>query len=1320
MQFVFGPGATIEAGGFVVIARNPAAFQRRFNVVATGPWTGSLAKSGEKLELRDGRGRVVDEVDYGSGFPWPTAARGAGASMELIHWSLDNSLGGSWRSSRPGEAPQTVYVPGESSGWRFRKGVTEASSPADAWRQSSFLEDATWANGRASIGYGDADDNTELADMRGNYGSLFLRHVFEADPASLPAELVARVRVDDGCILWLNGVEIGRLHMAAGPVAFNSLAQDHEATPIPEDILIPNPRSLLRPGRNVLAAQAFNASLGSSDFTIDVELRTPDQAALAGTPTPGRRNSTETASAPPAIRQVRHSPEQPRPGETVLISAKVTAPGGVKESRLLIQLVEPGAYVRKTAVGYETNWNAITMRDDGLEGDAEAGDGVFSRVLGASYQTHRRLVRYRIEATAANQSRVTVPHADDESPNFAYFVYNGPPDWRGANRPGAAGADGALMVFPASMMTNLPIYHLIANEQDVINSQYNGGFDGVRMWGTLVYDDRAYDHIRFNNRGEASTYVSGKNKWRIHFNRARDFEPRDSWGRKYKEGWRSLNLNGCSSPWSAVNRGMSGLDEAISFRVYELLGVPSPRTHHVHFRVVDQGAEASLSSQYEGDLWGLYLAVEQPDGSFLDERGLPDGNIYKLEGGADKKHQAADQPASSADWSQFSAASAGARTESWWRTNMDVNAYYSFHAANRVVGNIDLREGWNHYFYHRADGRWVPMPWDLDMQFSAKTHWSGTISQKNVLTVAPLRIEFKNRCREVLDLLLSDAATDGGQIGQLIDEYARLVGRQADPSSWAELDRRLWNWHPRTPGNGAANGQGNHRGNFFRSPFVDTRIGGNWTRTLATADLAGFERFLLEYCTDTFPNATWAQNNGNQKGYGYRFLALEAEDPMIPDRPVIAYAGPEGFPVDQLRFKTSAFSDPQGSGTFSAVQWRLGEIAAPWMPGYTAGRPRQYEIEGVWTTGEWAVFQETMHLPAGIATEGKVCRVRCRMQDSTGRWSHWSHPVQFTAGAPGVDRWRRDLSLTEIHYNPAEASPSEAAAGFENDDFEYLELTNLGSEPLDLSNVRFVEGVDAAFSTGTSLPAGASAVLARNTNAFAMRHGSSILVAASFEKDHLRNEGERIRLVYGVNTTLVDFAYQNTPPWPEQANGRGSSLELVDPQTRPDPANPANWRASAGSGGTPGRAFGTTYEQWSARRTELKDPRANADGDEDPNWVEYALGTNPLAANPPPRLTVEGRLKGVDPGAPLVRFRRFAEVSDVEVTPQFSIDLTRWENLGERIKTTPNPDGSVDELWRFAGPLTGSGGFFCRLKLTLKLSAETPAPPAPPDQSRAQ
>ena len=985
-KFIFPAGARIGTNGYAVVAQDPAAFEREFGFQPFGPLPARLGNHGDKLALRDAAGQVADEVRYGVGFPWPTAAAGAGPSLERIHPSLPGADPGTWRSAGYPDvtAATRIFMAGEDSKWRWRKGTNEASQPSDAWRQLQFVEDGSWQTGQTSIGYGDGDDRTELTDMRGRYRSIFLRHPFVVAVGPLPTSMVLRVRVDDGCVIWLNGREVARLHMAPGPAAFDSLGQSHEAGAEYEEVPLPNAASLLMPGTNLLAVQAFNAALESSDLTIDVELRTGEGTARRR-PTPGALNAVFATNAPPSIREVAHHPEQPKANETVLVTARVSDPDGVRAVTLQWQIADPGGYVRKPDPDYERSWRDIAMHDDGREGDGQAGDGVFSAVMPAEVQVHRRLVRYRIVATDGAGLTVRVPYADDECPNFAWFTYNGLPSWSGSTEPGKTPA----RQFSGAFLGTFPVYHLLARAEDVERSQWNDAFNKRKFFGTLVYEGRVYDHIEFHNRGMASTYVSGKNKWGFKFNRAREFEPRDNTGRRYRHTWNNFSLNACASPWAQVNRGMAGMDEAVSFRAYQLAGVPAANTHWVHFRVVDHDVEAAPRSQYEGDLWGLYLAVQDPDGAWLRERGLPDGNTYSPETG--RKHLAAGMPADGSDWNTFAGTSRSAQPEAWWRAHLDLPTYYSFHAINRVVANIDLRHGGNHCFYHRPDGRWAPIPWDLDMMFIPKTHWPGIIDQTLCLEVPALRLEYQNRAREVLDLFCSDPAPNGGQIGQLVNELGRRLRPAGYDRTWPELDMAMWNWHPRS----------NAKGQFNLTPFDDGRMGGTWQRTLATPDFAGFCRYILDFSTHTRPALNYAPNDGDQRGYGYGFLWWESKDDTIPQKPTIHSTGPAGFPADHLVFEATPFAAaPKSTNAFAALQWRVARISAPGLAGHVPGQPRHYELEPVWTSAPQTRPASELGLPPTVCSPEVTYRVRARYKDSSERWSHWSEPIQFVAGKP--------------------------------------------------------------------------------------------------------------------------------------------------------------------------------------------------------------------------------------------------------------------------------------------------------------------------------
>jgi hypothetical protein len=434
-----------------------------------------------------------------------------------------------------------------------------------------------------------------------------------------------------------------------------------------------------------------------------------------------------------------------------------------------------------------------------------------------------------------------------------------------------------------------------------------------------------------------------------------------------------------------VHAGIAGLDEALAFRAFQLAGVPAANTHWVQFRIVDSADESPPGDQYAGDLHGLYLAIQDMDGSLLRERGLPDGNIYSLQSG--RKHLARGAPADGSDWNDFINGVRNEHPEPWWRTNLDLAAYYSFHAINRVVGNVDLRPDGNHGYYRRPDGRWAPFPWDHDMMLVPRQHQPGHIDAIRCLNVRDLKMEFRNRAREILDLFCADAAPDGGQVGQLVAELSGVLRPAGLANDWGQLDAAMWNWHPRQ----------NQKGIFYVNPASGGHFGGPWQRTLATPDLAGFSRYIVEFCTDSRPVKNYAPNDGDQRGYGFGYLHTEAKDVRIPATPEIRYTGPAGFPPGQLSFAITPFASP-ATNRFASVQWRVGEISAPGRAGYLAGQPWRYELEARWTSEALTTPAATFQLPPKVTATNRTYRVRARYLDHTGRASHWSAPVELLPG----------------------------------------------------------------------------------------------------------------------------------------------------------------------------------------------------------------------------------------------------------------------------------------------------------------------------------
>ncbi len=189
-----------------------------------------------------------------------------------------NGAGATWQYTL--EAPRLTLVPTNAVYGLF-KGVTEASSPVDAWRAPGF-DDSSWSlnpapfyydlDGRPEPYYG----NTPLPDMQAQYLTIYLRHAFTVNNPQVFTNLVLKSKTDDGFIAWLNGAEIYRAPtVPAGEVPYTY--PDSYVMNNPEPLsfvthVIPVPASVLVAGTNVLAVQAMNTTRSSSDFLIDVEL----------------------------------------------------------------------------------------------------------------------------------------------------------------------------------------------------------------------------------------------------------------------------------------------------------------------------------------------------------------------------------------------------------------------------------------------------------------------------------------------------------------------------------------------------------------------------------------------------------------------------------------------------------------------------------------------------------------------------------------------------------------------------------------------------------------------------------------------------------------------------------------------------------------------------------------------------------------------------------------------------------------------------------------------------------------------------------------
>ena len=1281
VSFAF-PQGEIAAGGYVVVAADTAALFAEHGAGALGPWQGKLSNDGERILLLDGLGAEIDRVEYGTSFPWPTAAGGSGPSMELVEPSLDNDLGGSWRSaSPPGALPELSLLSAAGTGWRWRMGTSEASSPTDDWREADFVEDGTWNPATLPIGYGGVNGMTHattISGMQSSYRTVFLRTEFNIGPGEIPPSLKLRFMLDDGFVMWINGVEVHRENLPDGELTILDTADDnysedgiwHEETLGGTGYLVE--------GSNSICVHLFNAVVGSSDLGLDLQLIRPETGIGApALPTPGAQNSVFAANAPPQVRQVSHLPQAPTSGQDVVVTAKITDPGGVGTVILEYQLVEPGSYIRMTDAEYDTEWTALPMADDGTGDDLAAGDSIFTVTIPGSLQVHRRLTRYRIVATDASAAAVRVPYGDDPSGNFAFFTYDGAPAWQGAYIPGQT----AAIDFDPELMNSLPIYHLLSDAGDVTNCQYNAAFnDKIYRWeGALVYDGVVYDHIHYRIRGHGSTYNTGKNKWKLRFNRGHYFQGRDDYGKRFKEKVRTLNWSALASPWNPANRGAAGLDEALAFRFWERAGIISRRANYFHLRIIDGAAEQNPSDQFEGDNWGLYLTIDQADRRFLDERGLPDGNTFNMHfNNSTIINKASGQPHDRSDLFAFTGTGADGYNRSptqpvsWWETNVELESYFSYRSVIEAVNHSDLRDRENSNLYRNpVTGKWTMIPWDIDLLYEEFDRWGPNAVQsqapleqfRKCLTHPELDIRFQNRARELRDLLLND-----DQGWTLVDELVATLGAAGGAIGWGELDAARWNDDPRSK---KIEGTGGNAGMlFFMNPYTSTRFPQHG-RTLSSSDFPGMVDWIKDFIAPS--------------GFGGGRLATMSDDAAIPSTPTISYTGTAGFPTNGLSFGCSDFAAGNGGSPFAAMEWRVGEIYNPATGNYIAGVPWRYEVDTFWSSGEIGSFAGSFTVPPIAVRDGRRYRARVRHQGADGRWGHWSEPLEFVASAPDIDAYLDSLVVSEVMYKPGGVAA-----------LEFVEIKNVGPVTLDLSDVRFTKGIDFDFagSAVTSIAPGAYVLVVENLAAFEAQYGNSLAVAGEFAGDKLSNGGEQLKLTFGAGTPIRDFVYDDVLPWPTAPDDSGHSLVLIEPESLPDHTVASSWRSSALPGGNPGAsdagpAFAGT---------------ADADDDHDGlvALLEHGLGGDDGDAGSAayPRVWVEQLEVGsaIDDYL-IIRIQRDLAAEDVVLSAEISVDRINWESGAAAVvlvEETANGDGTATLTFRSAQPVGSAGDAYIR------------------------
>ena len=162
--------------------------------------------------------------------------------------------------------------------WKFE---TNSQDAIPTWKDVGF-DDSAWGSGRGSLGNesgatlttldaAGATLNTTIAiASSGNRYAAYFRTHFNLGVAPANITLTFSNRVDDGAVIYLNGVEVTRLGIAASvsPVVYTTLATSTEST---LQIFSTNHPSLVA-GDNVLAVEVHQTGNTSSDIVMAMAL----------------------------------------------------------------------------------------------------------------------------------------------------------------------------------------------------------------------------------------------------------------------------------------------------------------------------------------------------------------------------------------------------------------------------------------------------------------------------------------------------------------------------------------------------------------------------------------------------------------------------------------------------------------------------------------------------------------------------------------------------------------------------------------------------------------------------------------------------------------------------------------------------------------------------------------------------------------------------------------------------------------------------------------------------------------------------------------
>jgi hypothetical protein len=964
---------------------------------------------------------------------------------------------------------------------------------------------------------------TDVGPVMSNVNaSAYVRIPFTiSDPTNI-ALLSLKMRYDDGFVAYVNGLEAFRAN-APATLAYNSAATNtHSFSGLEEYRFGTNG---LMAGSNVLAIHALNVSAGDSDFFLSAELAaslitadSPVPVYFTG-PTPGQPNFGGVASPGPAIVETSHSPNVPLPDQSLVITARV--------SQAFFAVSNVTMFYR-AMFGAETQ---VAMTN--------SGNGIWTATIPGGAATNGQMIRWYFRATDVQGNTTRWPLFTDPANTAEYLGTIVEPNV-------ASKLDVIHFFAPANILSPGP-----TSTQSGADSQ-----GGARV--SVFFDGEFYDNVHMELRGN-STANFNKKSHRVEFNREHLF--------RHNQPGPRIRKTSFVADWPDPTYMRQGL----SYWLCDVFGAPAPFYQAVRLQLNGQFYQLANHNDLHGEELLSRLGFD-PNGALYNAAGQVTPGKAST-GGFDKKTRTWEL--GDADYLNLANRIAEGLPLATRGTNFfdlfDVPEMLNYLVVARWAHeNDDVWANLSLYNDNDGDGLWRIIPFDMNLSWGAifaegnATLYTGVQATNDAHKAHPLygganilaqsgpsgafnrvydvvfqnpvtRQMFLRRLRTLLDTWIKPPGTPTNStfIEQKVLAQRDLIAEEAN------RDRAWWGW----PNVGGQN-------NF--APGIDITNGVN--QLLQQFFHARRQHFYVKHS---------ATNTALTVGIGANNSA--GIPTAQPDEAVVNIASFDYNPASGLQGHEFIQLTNPNPFALDISGWELdGGVEFTFKPGtvipgnnslYVVGDYKTFKTRTVFPrTGQGLFIVGSYQGQLSARGESIVLRNGRRVVSTN------SYP-----GSPTLAQ--QYLRITEIMYAPG---PTNAGTVYPREDYEYIELKNIGPVGMSLLGIHFTNGISYTFTASspvTSLTPGQTVVLVKNIAAYNSRYPSATI--AGIYSGNLDNGGERIQLHDAIGEEILDFSYNNS--WYPITDGLGFSLVIVNENA---PFNTwdekSSWRASGSVNGSPG------------------------------------------------------------------------------------------------------------------------------------------------------